>query len=406
MPFGAQFTDSASRARLKQQNFFARKCRMHPLICSRANPVFRPRPDSSAGLINSTVSGTNFNDRYSRQSILPGIGESGQRAIAAAHAVVVGCGALGCGIIDQLARAGFGRLTLIDRDIVEWSNLQRQTLFDEADADSGQPKAVAAHRRVRAVNSGVEVAAHIADLNSENAEELLLGSAKPDLILDGTDNLETRYLLNDLAVKHGIPLIYGGVIARRGMQMTIRPGRGPCLRCVFPEPSSNGEIETCDTAGVLGAAVGIVSSLQAAAAIEMVVSPDRETKPCLIEFDLASTRFRTIDLSVFSDPASRAECICCGKRRYEFLSGERTRPAATLCGRGSFQIPAAGSRIDLSRLASKVATVAPVTANEFFVRIAPRPGVEMTVFADARAVVRGTANEGEARALYDRYVGA
>jgi len=345
-------------------------------------------------------------DRYSRQAILPGIGESGQQSLAMAHAVVVGCGALGCGIIDQLARAGVGHLTLIDRDVVEWSNLQRQTLFDEADARSGQPKAIAAQRRAGAINSSLNISAQIADLNHENAVSLVVGNARPDLILDGTDNFETRYLLNDLAVTRNIPLIYGGVIARRGMQMTIRPGHGPCLRCVFPEPSSNGETETCDTAGVLGAAVSIVSSLQAAAAIDLIVDPARDFRPSLTEFDLATTRFRSIDLSNLATPQARAGCICCGKARYEFLSGERTRPAVTLCGRGAFQIPAGPSRIDLSRLASNVARVSPVTANEFFVRIIPREGVEMTVFADSRAVVRGTANEGEARALYDRYVGA
>jgi len=345
-------------------------------------------------------------DRYSRQTILPGIGLAGQERIAQSHAVVIGCGALGCGVIDQLARAGVGRLTVVDRDVVEWSNLQRQTLFDEEDARTGQPKAVAARRRAMAINSTLEFTAHIADLTHENAEALVVGSQRPDLILDGTDNFETRYLLNDLAVKHTIPLIYGGVIARRGMQMTIRPGLGPCLRCVFPEPASSAEAETCDTAGVLGAAVSIVSSLQAAAAIDLLVDPARELKPMLSEFDLAIPRFRSMDLSGLSASEARAACICCGKHQFEFLSGERTRPAVTLCGRGAFQIAAGPSRIDLSSLASKVSRVSPVTANEFFVRIRPREGVEMTVFADARAVVRGTANEGEARALYDRYVGA
>lgn len=345
-------------------------------------------------------------DRYSRQAILPGIGPAGQERILKAHAVVVGCGALGCGVIDQLARAGVGRLTIVDRDVVEWSNLQRQTLFDEEDARAGQPKAVAARRRAMAINSTLAVSAHIADLTHENAESLVIDVAKPDLILDGTDNLETRYLLNDVAVKHSIPLIYGGVIARRGMQMTIRPGAGPCLRCVFPEPSTGGELETCDTAGVLGAAVAIVSSLQTSAAIDLLIDPQRENKPLLTEFDLSTNRFRSIDLSNLGTPEARAACVCCGKRNYEFLSGERARPAVTLCGRGAFQIPAGQSRIDLSRLASNLARVSSVTANEFFVRIVPREGVEMTVFADARAVVRGTANEGEARALYDRYVGA
>lgn len=344
-------------------------------------------------------------DRYSRQSILPGIGDEGQELLGRAHVVVIGCGALGCGVIDQLTRAGVGRLTVVDRDVVEWSNLQRQTLFDEDDARSGQPKAVAARRRVMAINSSLAVSAHIADLTHENTESLIIDGAKPDLILDGTDNLETRYLLNDVAVKHSIPLLYGGVIARRGMQMTIRPGIGPCLRCVFPEPSQTGVMETCDTAGVLGAAVSIVSSLQANAAIELIVDPRRESKPLLTEFDLASLRFRTIDLSNLGTPEARAACVCCGKRNYEFLSGERARSAVTLCGRGAFQIPAGKSRIDLAQLASNVARVSRVTANEFFVRMFPREGVELTVFADARAIVRGTANEGEARALYARYVG-
>lgn len=345
-------------------------------------------------------------DRYSRQAILPGIGLAGQERIARSHAVVIGCGALGCGVIDQLARAGVGKLTIVDRDVVEWSNLQRQTLFDEEDARTGQPKAVAARRRAMAVNSTLAVSAHIADLTHENVESLIIANATPDIILDGTDNLETRYLLNDVAVKHSVPLIYGGVIARRGMQMTIRPGVGPCLRCVFPEPSTGGELETCDTAGVLGAAVSIVSSLQSAAALDLLVNPHLESKFALTEFDLGSTRFRSIDLSALASPSTRTACVCCGKHQFEFLSGERARPAVTLCGRGAFQIPAGQSRIDLARLASNLARVSSVTANEFFVRIVPREGVEMTVFADARAVVRGTANEGEARALYDRFVGA
>lgn len=318
----------------------------------------------------------------------------------------MGCGALGCGILDQLCRAGVGRLTIIDRDVIEWSNLQRQVLFDEEDAKHGRPKALAGANRARAINSEVQVDAEIKDLTPENAEKLLLASGLPDVLLDGTDNLETRYLLNDLAVKHRIPLIYGGVIARRGMQMTIRPGRGPCLRCVFPEPSASGQLETCDTAGVLGAAVSIVSSLQAAAAIDLIVDPAKEIIPALIEFDLATPRFRSIDLSRAGAPEIRAECPCCGHSNYEFLSGTRARPPVMLCGRGAFQIPAGATAIDLAKLASAAGRVARVTATEFFVRILPREGIELTVFADARALIRGVPNEGEARALYDRFVGA
>lgn len=338
--------------------------------------------------------------------ILPGIGEAGQRAIAAAHVAVVGCGALGCGVLDQLARAGVGTLTIIDRDVIEWSNLQRQTLFDQADAEAGTPKAIASAKRIASINSNIRVVPHVSDLTPENAEALLWHAATPTVLLDGTDNLHTRYLLNDIAVKQGIPLVYGGVIARRGMQMTIRPGSTPCLRCVFPEPGDNAELETCETAGVLGAAVGIVTSLQAAAVIDLLVGWQPDRPATLTEFDLETGRFRTIGLSALAAPEQRAGCICCGQQRYEFLSGLRSRGTVTLCGRGAFQIPARESRIDLGVLAGNVARVAPVRANEFFVRITPRNGVELTVFADARAVIRGVANEGEARALYDRFVGA
>ena len=355
-------------------------------------------------------SGVGSDDRYSRQEILPGLGRDGQARLGRSHAVIVGCGALGCGILDQLSRAGIGRLTIIDRDVIEWSNLQRQVLFAEEDARQGRPKALAGADRARAINSEIRVHAEIKDLTPENAESLLLGTGKPDILLDGTDNLETRYLLNDVAVKHSIPLVYGGVIARRGMQMTIRPHplphAGPCLRCVFPEPSATGETETCDTAGVLGAAVGIVSSLQASAATDVLLGRNLERPAWLTEFALDMGRFRSLDVSKFASPELRKTCTCCGQRRFEFLSGERARPAVTLCGRGAFQIPAGQSRIDLSRLASNVSRVSPVTATEYFVRIKPRDGVEMTVFADARAVVRGVATDGEARALYDRFVGA
>lgn len=338
--------------------------------------------------------------------LIPGIGEEGQRRLIEAHVVVVGCGALGCGVIDQLGRAGIGSMKLIDRDVVEWSNLQRQTLFEESDARDGLPKVIAAKRRMERVNARMRADAIIADLTHENVEELLLGDRRPTMLLDGTDNLETRYLLNDVAVKHGIPLVYGGVIASRGMQMTVIPHAGPCLRCVFPEPTPAAEVETCDTSGVLGAAVGIVSSAQAAAAIGFITHATSTITPKLLEFDVFSGRYRSVDLKRLSAPESRATCIACGCRQYEFLSGERARPAVTLCGKGAFQIPAGQTSINLEKLAARVARSTKTSANEFFVKIQPRAGVEMTVFADARAVIRGVANEGEARAFYDRFVGA
>jgi adenylyltransferase/sulfurtransferase len=347
--------------------------------------------------------------RYSRQLILPGIGVEGQQRLLASHALVVGAGALGCTLLDQLARAGVGRITIIDRDIVERTNLQRQTLFDEADAAAALPKAVAARNRLTRVNSAIRIEAIIADVSPGNAEALV-ATHRPDIILDGTDNLDTRYLLNDLAIKHAIPLIYAGVIATRGMQLTILPGRSACLRCVFPEHGAAAEVETCDTVGVLGPAVAIAASLQAAEALRVLaadaVALAADRLPSLTEFDLATTRFRIIDLGKLHAAAARADCPCCGTRRFEFLSGSRTRPAASLCGSGAFQIHAAGPRtLALPTLGSKLARLGPVQANEFFVRLHPRDGVELTVFADARAIIRGVETESEARTLYDRYVG-
>lgn len=340
--------------------------------------------------------------------ILPGVGAEGQQRLLRSHALVAGAGALGCTALDQLARAGVGRITIIDRDVVELTNLQRQTLFGESDAAAALPKAVAARNRLSSVNSAIRVDAVVADITPQNAE-VLLTSNRPDVILDGTDNLDTRYLLNDLAVKHAIPLIYAGVIATRGMQLTILPGAA-CLRCVFPEPSAAAHVETCDTVGVLGPAVAIAASLQAAEAIRLLaLAPEERARvglPKLTEFDLAIHRFRAIDLSKLHEPAARAGCPCCGLRQFEFLSGSRTRPAASLCGSGAFQIHAAAPRtISLPSLGTQLARLGPVQANEFFVRLHPRDGVELTVFADARAIIRGVDTESDARALYDRYVG-
>lgn len=346
--------------------------------------------------------------RYSRQVILPSIGESGQRRMLAAHALVVGAGALGCTALDQLARAGVGRITILDRDIVEWTNLQRQTLFDESDAAAALPKAVAARNRLARVNMSIRVETLVADITPQNADSIL-HTHSPGIILDCTDNLDTRYLLNDLAVKHAIPLIYAGVIATRGMQLTILPHTA-CLRCVFPEPATPENVETCDTVGVLGPAVAIAASLQAAETIRILSHSSDElaqaAQPKLTEFDLNPVRFRTIDLATLHAPAARAQCPCCGLRRFEFLAGERTRPAASLCGSGAFQIHSAAARtLSLSALGSQLARLGPVQANEFFVRLHPRAGVELTIFADARAIIRGVDTEPEARALYDRYIG-
>lgn len=349
--------------------------------------------------------------RYQRQEILPDVGEGGQARLASSHAAVVGLGALGCAIADHLARAGVGVLTIIDRDLVERSNLQRQCLYTEADADEGLPKAEAARRRLAAVNSEITVRAHIADLTARNADALLAGGdgRGPGVLLDGTDNFQTRYLLNDLAVRDGVPLVYGGVVATRGMQMTIRPGATACLRCLFEEPPAPGSQPTCETAGVLGPAVAIVAACQAADALRCLLGQGERVAPTLLEFDLWAGRRRRLDVG----GARRGDCPCCGLRRFEFLEQDAGGEAVGLCGRHAVQVSPAGGAVDLEALASRLAAAGEVEASRFMVRFRvpgergeSGEGVAMTVFRDGRAIVSGTSRPERARSLYARFVGA
>ena len=343
--------------------------------------------------------------RYHRQIILPGVGEKGQAALAAGHAVVVGVGALGSAAADTLARAGVGHLTLIDRDIVERTNLQRQVLFSEADAAEGALKAEAAKRRLVEVNSEIRIEAVAADFNASNAEAILTGALASGtaVLVDGTDNFETRYLLNDLAVKHGVPYVYAGVIGTRGMQMSIVPGRGPCLKCVFPEVPDPGSMETCDTAGVLGPVVAMAAALQAADVLKLLMGHGEQIAPVLHEFDLWTGRRHEVQVS--RDPA----CVCCGRKQFDHLSASRTQPVLTLCSTRSVQVmPVRTHVVDLPALAARLATVAEVRPTPVMVRVRPHsePGVELTVFRDARALIRGVETPERAKALYDRYVGS
>lgn len=350
-------------------------------------------------------------DRYHRQAILPGFGEAGQRRLLASHAVIVGCGALGCVIADALARAGVGTITLIDRDVVELSNLQRQVLYDERDAADGVPKAVAAARRLRAVNSAITVRPIVAEFAPDNAEDLAAGLPPPTVLLDGTDNFETRYLLNDVAVRRGIPFLYGGAVGTRGMQMTVIPGRTPCLRCVFPEPPEPGSAPTCDTTGVLAPAASIVASCQAADAIKLMLGRPDLVAPTLLDFDVWSNTRRRFDLS--SHPRG-GDCPCCGRGEFDFLRGRYAQDAVTLCGRGATRItPGRRSRVDLHALAARLAAQGRFVVNEHLLRgeldreRAERGGnVSITVFGDGRAIVRGVPTVEAARAIYARYVGA
>jgi adenylyltransferase/sulfurtransferase len=345
-------------------------------------------------------------DRYHRQMLLPFIGASGQAKLAAARVLLVGCGALGCVMADQLVRAGVGHLCLVDRDVVELTNLQRQVLFDEADAREGTPKAVAAARRLRAVNSAIEIEPLVVDVHAGNIEELAgleRGGRRVDLILDGTDNVETRYLVNDVSVKHGIPWVYGACVGSEGRVMTIRPNRGPCLRCVFPQPPRAGELPTCDTAGVLGPAAAVVAALQTAASLQLLSGNESAVGEGLLTMDIWAGRFRMIDTG-----GRRAECECCGRGRLEFLDRAIEQSAVQLCGRNAVQIrPARSNGFDLREVARRLGAVGTVQATDFLVRcqLAGEEGIGLTIFTDGRTLVQGTNDITRARTLVSRYVG-
>ncbi|MFG0285725.1 MAG: ThiF family adenylyltransferase [Phycisphaerales bacterium JB039] len=353
--------------------------------------------------------------RYHRQTLLPGIGAEGQQRLGEARAALVGCGALGCAIADALVRAGVGRLTLIDRDIVELTNLQRQSLFTEADAAEGLPKAEAARRRLGQVNSHVAITSHVADFAPAMAERLagFAGGNSPQVLLDGTDNFETRLLLNDLAVKHGIPLVYGGAVATRGMMAVILPGDGPCLRCILPEPPPAGSMPTCDTAGVLGPVATIVGAAQAAEAIKLLVGAREQVSRTMLDFDVWRNVRRRLDLGQMRNP----ECPCCVHRQFDWLHGRRDAGTTSLCGRSAIQVAGRpGAAVDLAALGERLGTHGAVQVNPFLMRAvladerreegAGAGPVELTVFADGRAIVAGVTAPARARAIYAKYIGA
>ena len=346
-------------------------------------------------------------DRYHRQTLLPQIGQAGQDRLAGASVLLVGCGALGTVLAEQLARAGVGTLRVVDRDVVELSNLQRQTLFDETDAAESVPKAVAAERRLKQVNSAVTVEAIVTDFDAVNAEELagVAGDRRQvDLILDATDNVETRYLLNDLAVKHRIPWIYGACVGTEGRVMTIRPDVTACLRCVFPEPPVAGELPTCDTAGVLGPLAGVVASLEAVAALKLLTGNDSAVGEGMTVIDVWSNRIRRVDLA----DARRGDCPTCGRRQFDALDTRTKRSPVTLCGRNAVQVrPQGAAGVQLEVLAKRFEPLGAVTRTPYLLRLDLREelALQLTVFADGRLIVAGTTDPNRARALYSRYIG-
>jgi len=332
-------------------------------------------------------------ERYSRQILFPGIGERGQEALLASHAVVVGCGALGSFHAAALARAGVGRITIIDRDYLEPSNLHRQWLYEESDAAEGLPKSVAAERRLRAVNSSVSVRGVVADLTPANAPELLGGAG---VILDGTDNFDTRYLINDFAVSRGIPWVYGAAVGSYGLEMPVLPGRTACLRCVYPQPPSGAQ-PTCDTAGVIGPVVSAIASLQVADALKILTSSGP-----------VCGRITTIDIwqgvvRQVGPPERDPECMACARGEFPALDESRRAPL-TLCGRNAVQIHECARAVDLTALKARLEPLGEVRANEFALRFRAAP-YEMTVFPDGRAIIKGTSDPGIARGIYARYLG-
>lgn len=333
-------------------------------------------------------------ERYSRQIVFPGIGEEGQRRLLASCVAVVGCGALGSFQAVALARAGLGRLVLIDRDYVEWSNLQRQWLYEESDAEEGLPKAVAAARRLSRINSETELRPVVADLTPANIHEILAGA---DLILDGADNFQTRYLINDLAVREGKPWIYGAALGGYGVTMPVVPGRSACLKCLYPEPPS-GIQPTCETEGVLNVVTSAVASVQVADAIHILCRGKESVRLRITTIDLWAGRIREIE-----QPGPQPDCPACAARKFPHLESA-ARSAITLCGRNAVQIHEREQPLDLEELRRRLEPLGPVRANPFALRFTVPP-YELTVFADGRAIVKGTADPGVARSLYARYIG-
>jgi adenylyltransferase/sulfurtransferase len=364
-------------------------------------------------------------DRYHRQILLPQIGPAGQKRLADSSVLLVGCGALGSNIAEQLARAGVGHLRIADRDIVELTNLQRQVLFDESNAKEGLPKAVAAARRLTNVNSTIRIEPKVVDVDADNIELLLrttgfqpvpgerdhglkargTGDAEPqvNLILDGTDNVATRYLLNDVAIKFNIPWIYGACVGTEGRVMTICPNKTACLRCIFPQPPDPNEIATCDTAGVLGPVAAIVGAMQSIAAIKLLSGNADAIANELLTFDLWANRIR----SVSTVDARRANCPACGQRKFEFLQTAGRDMTSRLCGRNAVQVRPTLGRLSLKDAAARLQSAGTVQASPFMVRCTLNEGdLQLSAFEDGRVIVQGTNDPGRARAVVAKYLGS
>jgi adenylyltransferase/sulfurtransferase len=336
-----------------------------------------------------------FSERYSRQVLFPPIGEAGQTQLAKTRIALVGCGATGSALASLLSRAGVGYLRIIDRDYVEPSNLQRQVLFDEADAAESLPKAIAAARQIASFNSEITVEPHAADLTPDNVEDLL---GEVDIVLDGTDNFETRYLINDFAVRENLPWIYAAGVASYAVTMTILPGETACLACIFPD-SPRGVVETCDTSGILNSAVNFVASVAATEAMKLAVGARHTLRRTLLSYDVWSNDYASVKTD-----KPRSDCRCCQQRDFVHLAGEG-RPHISMCGRNSVQIHERQRPVDFADMTKRLSPHGTVKHTEFLLKFWHDP-YEMTLFPDGRAIIKGTTDTAIARSLYARYVGS
>jgi molybdopterin/thiamine biosynthesis adenylyltransferase len=343
-------------------------------------------------------SSKNF-DRYVRQMRYPPLGEDGQRRIARSRALVCGCGALGSTLANMLVRAGVGSVRIVDRDFVELSNLQRQVLFDEDDVARQLPKAIAAAEKLRRINSEVEIEPVVADVDHRNVERLCEGV---DVIVDGTDNFEIRFLLNDASVKHALPWVYGGCLGAEGQTMTILPGETACLRCLMQECPPPGTTPTCDTAGILGPVVGVIASIEAVEALKILSGNRQAVSRNLTVVELWDNRIRQVDVSALRE---QVDCPACKHGDLPWLAGREGSHTAVLCGRNAVQLTHPGASVSLDELARQLAGVGQLSRNQFLLRLKVE-GYELTVFPDGRAIIGGTDDVATARTVYAKYVGS
>jgi molybdopterin-synthase adenylyltransferase len=336
-------------------------------------------------------------ERYSRQILFEGIGEEGQRRLSRSRACIIGCGALGTAQAEALARAGVGRLRLVDRDFIEASNLQRQTMFTERDARERLPKAIACARHIAEINSEIETDAEVTDVNQSNVERLIEDA---DVVIDGTDNFATRYLINDACVKHSLPWVYGAAVGSYGVTMTVLPHKTPCLRCLFEEAPAAASAPTCDTAGVIMPIISVVAAVQVTEALKLLTGQHDALHHSLMQFDVWRNEWRRIRLQ-----APSTDCPTCGLGRYETLEAEAEPYPAVLCGRNAVQIsPPRPTTVDLKALAERLRALGQVVVNPYLLRF-QAGAYELTVFRDARSIISGTDDVPTARTLYAKYVG-